>query len=290
MTPPILRSGNVVRNLENTFEKSEKEKAVKITMEDEIAYWKSSIVCYVLGANPPLSVLDGFVRRIWSGKIDKVGLLSYGVFLIRFDTMEHRDEVLNGGYIFFNKRLVIMKAWDPNTNFKNEDIRTIPIWVQLTDLELKYWGQRALFKIIGQVGEPIMVDDATKERDKLSYPRVLIQVSIHQEFPGTIYFEDEHGNNIPVEIFYEWKPIRCGNCKGIGHATLDCRKKESLKQEWVVKNDKRKAEEKPKPAPREFQAVTKGWKIKAKEPITGPSTSNSFQALQGNSLIEEAVT
>uniref|UniRef100_A0A803QDX8 DUF4283 domain-containing protein n=1 Tax=Cannabis sativa TaxID=3483 RepID=A0A803QDX8_CANSA len=138
ITLPMLRSGNMARNLESTFDKSEKEKAVKITMEDieeEIAYWKSSIVYYVLGANPPLSVLDGFVRRIWIRKIDKVGLLSYGVFLIRFDTMEHRDEVINGGFIFFNKRPVIMKAWDPNTNFKKEDIRTVPIWVHLTNLE-----------------------------------------------------------------------------------------------------------------------------------------------------------
>ncbi|XP_060968460.1 uncharacterized protein LOC133036011 [Cannabis sativa] len=171
--------------------------------------------------------------------------------------MEHRDEVLNGGYIFFNKRLVIMKAWDPNTNFKKEDIQTVPIWVQLTDLEMKYWGQKALFKIIGQVGEPITVDAATKERDKLSYPRVLIQVSIHQDFPGTIYFEDEY---------------------------------ESQRQEWIVKNDKRKPDEKAQTADGEFKEVTKGWKVKGKAPEIGPSTSNSFQVLHSTSITEGNTT
>ncbi|KAM6574863.1 hypothetical protein CsatA_023190 [Cannabis sativa] len=59
-------------------------------IEGEIEYWNSAIVCYVLGANPPLDVLEGFARRIWKEKVDKVGLLSYGIFLIRFTSVEIR--------------------------------------------------------------------------------------------------------------------------------------------------------------------------------------------------------
>ncbi|KAF4369205.1 hypothetical protein F8388_023069 [Cannabis sativa] len=120
-------------------------------IEEETSFWNSSLVCYI-GANPPLNVLDGFVRRLWKDKIDKVGLLSYGIFLIRFHEIDDRESVLNGGYIFFNKRPVIMKAWDPNVDFKKEDVR--------------------------QIGEPIIMDAVTKKRDKLSYPRVLIEVLI----------------------------------------------------------------------------------------------------------------
>uniref|UniRef100_A0A803QSK1 DUF4283 domain-containing protein n=1 Tax=Cannabis sativa TaxID=3483 RepID=A0A803QSK1_CANSA len=58
---------------------------------------------------------------------------------------------------------------------QREDIRTVPIWIQLEDLELKYWGQKSLFKIVGQLGSPFMVDEVTKGRDKLSYPQVLIE-------------------------------------------------------------------------------------------------------------------
>uniref|UniRef100_A0A803PRM4 DUF4283 domain-containing protein n=1 Tax=Cannabis sativa TaxID=3483 RepID=A0A803PRM4_CANSA len=186
ITPPILRSEDI---------------------EDEVHYWSSSIVCYVLGYNPPLSVIDGFIRRVWKGKVDKVGSLSYGVFLVQFDTVEIRDEILNGGYVFFNNRPVVMKAWDPKVNFKKEDIRSVPIWIQLPDLELNYWGEKSLFKIVGQLGTPLQVDAMTKERNKLSYPRVLIEVAIQQEFPDRILFEDEHGdkevesamNNVAVD-------------------------------------------------------------------------------------------
>ncbi|KAM6547170.1 hypothetical protein CsatB_018846 [Cannabis sativa] len=101
-TPPILRSGNVVRNLAKSFKNTNSAPKVKITVEDiedEVHFWSSSIVCYVLGANPPLSIIEGFIRRVWNGKVDRVGSLSYGVFLVRFDTVEIRDEVLHGGYV-----------------------------------------------------------------------------------------------------------------------------------------------------------------------------------------------
>uniref|UniRef100_A0A803P5I8 DUF4283 domain-containing protein n=1 Tax=Cannabis sativa TaxID=3483 RepID=A0A803P5I8_CANSA len=285
-TPPILRSGNVVRNLDNSFKNTKSAPKVKITVEDieeEVHFWSSSIVCYVLGANPPLSIIEGFIRRVWNGKVDRVGSLSYGVFLVRFDTVEIRDEVLHGGYVFFNNRPVVMKAWDPDTNFKKEDIRTVPIWIQLPDLDLKYWGEKSLYKIVGQVGVPLQVDPVTKERNKLNYPRVLIEVSIKQEFPGLIQFEDEHGFVVTTAVTYEWKPVQCNHCKGLGHETIECRKKDGNKQQWVVKESKPAA-----PATDDmvdadgFQAVKKGSKGKNIVETDGPKMTNSFVALSNS--------
>uniref|UniRef100_A0A803QCA3 DUF4283 domain-containing protein n=1 Tax=Cannabis sativa TaxID=3483 RepID=A0A803QCA3_CANSA len=142
--PPILGSGNIQRYLDNSFKNLEKEK-VKITDEDieeEVNFWNSTIVCYVLGTNPPLSVIDGFARRVWKDRIDKVGMISHGVFLIQFYTIEDRDNVLNGGYIFFNKFPLVMKPWNSDGNFKKENLNVILILVQLENLELKYWGER----------------------------------------------------------------------------------------------------------------------------------------------------
>uniref|UniRef100_A0A803Q0G9 DUF4283 domain-containing protein n=1 Tax=Cannabis sativa TaxID=3483 RepID=A0A803Q0G9_CANSA len=117
------------------------------------------------GVNPPLHILEGFVNMIWKDKVDRVKMLSYGIFIIRFSSMEYRDKILNGGYIFFNMRPIIMKPWDPNVNFKKEDVQCVPIWIQLEDLELKYWSQRSLLKIVGQLGKPLMVDSVTKEME-----------------------------------------------------------------------------------------------------------------------------
>ena len=48
-----------------------KPNVVKIDLsdvEDEIHYWEIAVVCFVVGANPPLHVIDGYVRRIWKLK------------------------------------------------------------------------------------------------------------------------------------------------------------------------------------------------------------------------------
>ncbi|KAM6560519.1 hypothetical protein CsatA_029758 [Cannabis sativa] len=87
VNPPMLRFENVMRSLDSSFASSKKVEKVRITMDDieeEMSCWRSAIVYYVLGANPPLLVLEGFARRIWKDKVDKIGMISYAIFLIRF--------------------------------------------------------------------------------------------------------------------------------------------------------------------------------------------------------------
>ena len=40
-------------------------KIVESDVVNEIAYWQNALLCCVLGANLPIEVIDGFVRRIW---------------------------------------------------------------------------------------------------------------------------------------------------------------------------------------------------------------------------------
>ncbi|KAJ8420062.1 hypothetical protein Cgig2_009515 [Carnegiea gigantea] len=64
-------------------------KCAKIKSNDvtpEIDYWKSSILCSVLGANAPLEVIEGFIGRIWEAyDIDKICWVRKGVYLPKQD-------------------------------------------------------------------------------------------------------------------------------------------------------------------------------------------------------------
>lgn len=127
---------------------------VRITVddiEDEVNFWKPSLVGYVAGANPPLFVFEGFVRRVWKENVDKVGMISHGVFIVQFKNEEIRDGVLHDGFIFFDKNPFIMQAWNSVDNFTKKKLDVVPTWIQIRGLELKYWGQKSLFKIVEQI-------------------------------------------------------------------------------------------------------------------------------------------
>ncbi|XP_062117454.1 uncharacterized protein LOC133831238 [Humulus lupulus] len=192
-----------------------------------------------MGVNPPLHILDGFARRMWKEAVVKVGLIARGIFIIRFQNMEQRDKVLQGGYIFFDRKPVVMKPWNPIDDFSKDEITSVPTWIQLKGLDIKYWGGKSLFKIVGQIGTPLQVDNITKHRDRLMYPRVLIEVNFAQDFPVSISFMDEFDRDIILEVKYEWLPLVCYSCSGLGHETKLCRnkpiEKETEKQQWVPK-------------------------------------------------------
>ncbi|XP_062099808.1 uncharacterized protein LOC133805654 [Humulus lupulus] len=235
--PVVRSSGESPKGINPTLNQGRKL-GVKIEPEDiaeEINFLQPSIVCYVVGANPPVSSLDGFVRRLWKENVDKVGVLSRDVFIIRFNNLDFRDRVLNGGYLFLGKKPLVMKPWNSVDDFTKEDITVVPTWIQLGGLDIKYWGEKSLFKIVGQVGWPIQVDNITKYRDRLYYPRILIEISMDQQFPTTISFLNEFDQEIDLQVEYEWIPIVCKSCSRIGHDAQVCRRKNQGKQVWVPK-------------------------------------------------------
>jgi len=45
----------------------------KTDVQPEINYWEHAVICRVLGANPPFSVMEGYLKRIWKSlEIDRV--------------------------------------------------------------------------------------------------------------------------------------------------------------------------------------------------------------------------
>lgn len=78
-------------------------------IQEEIDFWSSSIICYVVGSNSPIQVVEGYLRRVWKYfNIDKVAMVK-GIYHVRFNAMDSQDKVLEG-YYFFDKNLWL---WNP---------------------------------------------------------------------------------------------------------------------------------------------------------------------------------
>lgn len=108
---------------------------------------------------------------------------------------------------------MILELWNAHEDFRNEDVKHVPIWVQLLNLDIKYWGEIYLFKIICQIRTHIHFDSVTKKKERLSFSRVLIEVSINQDFPTMINFINDRDQEVDLMIHYELKPVSYSNCK-----------------------------------------------------------------------------
>ncbi|XP_074289198.1 uncharacterized protein LOC141614345 [Silene latifolia] len=79
-------------------------------VQGELEFWSTSVFCFVLGANPPNHVMDGFVRRIWKDlSIDKVAFQANGICIVRLSKQEDKDSVLQSEQLLFDNKPFIIR-------------------------------------------------------------------------------------------------------------------------------------------------------------------------------------
>ena len=107
-------------------------------IEGEVAYWQNAVICYVLGANPSNEVIAG-VERIWSDfTIDKVLLIKKDLYLVRFNKRQAAMTVAQKGVYYFDQKPFTIKAWTPKMAMNINVITSLPLWIQLPELDIKY--------------------------------------------------------------------------------------------------------------------------------------------------------
>lgn len=50
--------------------------------------------------------------------------------------------------IFFDKTTVVIKAWILDVDLSKEVVRSVPMWIQLRNLHIKYWVSIACSKLL----------------------------------------------------------------------------------------------------------------------------------------------
>ena len=114
----------------------------------------------------------------------------------------------------------------PHFSFGNEEIHTIPIWVNFYGVPLEYWNPKGISFISSFIGKPIRVDRTTASRRRITYARVCIEVNTDFDFFNEFHIESEAENSnetlrTKISLEYQWIPVRCKQCSQFGH---DCAK------------------------------------------------------------------
>ncbi|XP_062103641.1 uncharacterized protein LOC133814732 [Humulus lupulus] len=188
------------------------------------ANWSSAVICMVLGANPPMAVFEGFIKRVWGHLgISQIARMTMGLTMVKFNDDATRDHVLETGILHFDRKPIIIRPWSTDLS-AIQMIRSVPLWIRLQDLGLQYWGSKCLSALVSTIGKPIMVDKFTRERTRVQFARIMVEMEITDNPPRTIQFLNEHGQLIEQGVDYEWLPVNCKTCAGFGHSMVDCRK------------------------------------------------------------------
>lgn len=83
--------------------------------------------------------------------------------------------------------------------------------------------ERGLVVIANVVGKPIALDMATKERHRLPFARVCVEVSGDFMLPASVDVRIRCCD-FTISIIYEWKPKRFSHCHSFGHCNGQCQK------------------------------------------------------------------
>ncbi|XP_074291111.1 uncharacterized protein LOC141617877 [Silene latifolia] len=130
---------------------------------------------------------------------------------------------LGSGHFLFDNKPLIIKPWQPDVELTKENVKTVPAWIRMQKLPLKFWG-KSIPKISGLVGKYIKSDEPTELKTRLGFARVMVELNLGQYFPKQIKFRDEKQQLITIDTAYEWKPSLCTKCKLLGYEKDQCRK------------------------------------------------------------------
>ncbi|KAF4356096.1 hypothetical protein F8388_005188 [Cannabis sativa] len=115
-------------------------------------------------------------------------------------------------------------------------VHLVPLWIRLHDLGLQYWGNKSLSALVSIIGKPIMVDQQTKDRTRIQFAQILVEMEITDAPPKFIPYIDEFGQSQDQSIEYEWLPAKCTSCLKFGHTKATCRVDEMRKEKKDGKN------------------------------------------------------
>ncbi|XP_074286646.1 uncharacterized protein LOC141611891 [Silene latifolia] len=223
----LRKGGKSIPVLSTIEEEKDLSGLLQFTPEDvqtKVEFRNNVVVCFIMGANPPWQIIEGYVYRVWEEfGIDRVSFLDNGMFIVRFQKSAGRDALLKAGYYLFDNKPVIIKPWSVDMELVKEKVDVVPVWVKLSGIPLKFWG-KCLPSIAGLVGKFVQTDRDTFDKVRLSYARVLVELKMDQTLPDKVKFVDENGSVVSVSVDYEWRSVSCASCKGVGHDAEHCRK------------------------------------------------------------------
>jgi len=174
--------------------------------------------------NPSCQPMKHLIRnmpRKWQkeGKVKGVAL-SDERFQFIFDSKHDLEDVLAKGVHSFNEWSIIVDRWYEHP--PDDYLRFMPLWVQIWNIPVNYYTEKAITKLgdlIGEVKEVVFNPDL-HQAQKFVRVKVLFDVSRPLKRSKVINFK--HGESATVKFHYERIQKRCYECQRLTHEKDMC--------------------------------------------------------------------
>lgn len=120
-------------------------------------------------------------------------MLKNGIILVKFDMVNGRDEVIQGGVIYFDKKFVIIKEYFLDIEFIKDKFINVFVWIKLYGLDDKYWSVIGLSKIGSFLGKFMMLYDNILKKVGINFLRIFVEIEINYNLKDQVFFKNENG-------------------------------------------------------------------------------------------------
>lgn len=223
--------------------------------------WSATLIGALIGSSISFNSMMEFMTENWPIDLPKLYIKENGVMVLKFKNIEDRSWVLNRGpWTIGGNKTLIIKEWSTGMKIDWSSFESIPVWVKILDIDPIFLSSSHMLNVIGNmIGKPIIKDHITNV-EKLSYARMLVEVTIEETKRSEVVLESYDGTVYKHKVEFEWLPWACDNCNIFGHSTYYC-------------NKLRAAYKEPNP---EAPHIKTGRTWKPRGPITKPAPSMSW--------------
>ncbi|XP_058733155.1 uncharacterized protein LOC131604751 [Vicia villosa] len=223
-------------------------------IESELRYWDSALILYALGGDISMNMLKHFMERMWNFvQLPEMVYQEEGYFILKFRSHSDKDDVLMKGPYTLRNMPLLIRDWTPGFSLKEDMLRTLPIWVKLPHLPLHLWGVRSLNKIGSALGNPLVTNECTASKARVSYARILVEVDVTQDLKEVVTIKDVEGKKLQQMVECEWKPLFCDKCQKFGHK---CKEKAVRKWKPKLPEQEKKTVQEPETLPTKSVVTT----------------------------------
>ncbi|KAF6138637.1 hypothetical protein GIB67_032531 [Kingdonia uniflora] len=188
LIPPMIVNGITVVNLYDE------------DFKDTISEHEKFVVGNFVGRKLAFPFVRDSLKRLWELKGSfEMSLRSNNTFFFKF-CCEDREKVLGMGPQYLASRLFVIRPWRPLIENEINELKSVPIWVNLWNVPSYMWTDKGLSAIASAIGTSLSIDKATEEQTRTSFARVCVEVAWIVNTP------------------------RCNECAVFGHNKTNCPK------------------------------------------------------------------